>query len=129
MGGRLFGTREYTEMLVYRSFHSNDIYLFKVNNGKSGKMCEICSKLTITTPERPHWRCSGVLLLTSNIFHTLLWCFLCWIWTSKYRVGMYGYNKIQFCFAGHFFFTKIIFNFSWGFTFCLKSSMTNWKYP
>ena len=52
-GGRLFGNREDTDMLVYRSFHSNDIYLFKVNNGKTGKMCEICSKLTITTPERP----------------------------------------------------------------------------
>ena len=30
-----------------------NIYLFKVNNKNTRKMCEICSKLTIKTPE---WR-------------------------------------------------------------------------
>ena len=30
------------------------IYLFKVNNGRTRKMCEICSKLIIKIPER-HW--------------------------------------------------------------------------
>ena len=29
-----------------------DIYLFKVKNRNTGKRCEICSKLTIKTPER-----------------------------------------------------------------------------
>ena len=29
-----------------------NIYLFKVNNRRTRKMCEICSKLTIKTPER-----------------------------------------------------------------------------
>ena len=29
-----------------------DIYLFKVNNKNTRKRCEICSKLTIKTPER-----------------------------------------------------------------------------
>ena len=28
------------------------IYLFKFNNGNTRAMCEICSKLTIKTPER-----------------------------------------------------------------------------
>ena len=32
----------------------NKIYLFKVNNGNSGTMSEICSKLTIKTPDFPH---------------------------------------------------------------------------
>ena len=32
--------------------------------------CEICSKLTIKTPERRHWRRPGAFLLTLNIFHT-----------------------------------------------------------
>ena len=27
------------------------IYLFKVNNGNTGTMCEICSKLTVKKPE------------------------------------------------------------------------------
>ena len=30
------------------------IYFFKVNNGKNRKMYEICSKLTIKTPEYVH---------------------------------------------------------------------------
>ena len=32
-----------------------NIYLFKVNNRNTRKRCEICSKLTIKTPERRHW--------------------------------------------------------------------------
>ena len=31
-----------------------DIYLLKVNNRNNRKRCEICSKLTIQTPERRH---------------------------------------------------------------------------
>ena len=34
---------------------SASIYLFKVNNRRSWKLCEICSKLTIKRPERRHW--------------------------------------------------------------------------
>ena len=30
------------------------IYLFKLNNRNTRKRCEICSKLTIKTPERRH---------------------------------------------------------------------------
>ena len=30
------------------------IYLFKVNNRNTRQSCEICSKLTIETPERRH---------------------------------------------------------------------------
>ena len=33
---------------------SANIYLFKVNNRNSRKRCNICSKLTIKTPERRH---------------------------------------------------------------------------
>ena len=66
-------------------------YLLKVNNRNTRARCEICSKLTINTPERrfKHTQtnrrqiaddlfecvCSVVLvclLLTLNIFHTLL---------------------------------------------------------
>ena len=37
-----------------------NIYLFKVNNRNPRKRCQICSKLTIKTPERGHWRRSSV---------------------------------------------------------------------
>ena len=35
-------------------------YMFKVNKRKTRPRCEICSKLTIKTPERRHWHRSGV---------------------------------------------------------------------
>ena len=31
------------------------IYLLKLNNKNTRPKCEICSKLTIKTPERNHW--------------------------------------------------------------------------
>ena len=43
-----------------------NIYLLKVNNRNNRKRCEICSELTIKTPER-HWRRSGVFV----------WCLIC----------------------------------------------------
>ena len=31
-------------------------YMYKVNSGSTRSRCEICSKLTIKTPGRRHWR-------------------------------------------------------------------------
>ena len=36
---------------IFTVSSSTGIYLFKVNNGNTKTMCEICSKLTIKTPE------------------------------------------------------------------------------
>ena len=44
---------------VYSSRH----LLVQSQNRNTGKMCEICSKLTIKTPERRHWRRSGVFIV------------------------------------------------------------------
>ena len=50
-----------------------NIYLFKVNNGNIRKRCEICSKLTIKTPERCQWRCSAVFIVNfERISHFFL---------------------------------------------------------
>ena len=38
-------------------------YMFKVNNRNTSTRCEICSKLTITTPEQRQWRRSGVFII------------------------------------------------------------------
>ena len=59
------------------------IYLLKVCNGNTRSMCEICSKLTIKTPER---RFQVFLLLTLNLYHILFWCFHSSLWTRKYRL-------------------------------------------
>ena len=48
-------------------------YVFKVNNRNIRTRCEICSKLTIKTPERCHWRRSGVFIVTfEHISHLVL---------------------------------------------------------
>ena len=36
------------------SAYPTNTYLLNVNNKNTRKRCEICSKLTITTPERSH---------------------------------------------------------------------------
>ena len=48
-------------------------YMFKVNNKDTRTTCEICSKLTIKTPERHHRRSSGVFIVNfERISHLLL---------------------------------------------------------
>ena len=48
-------------------------YLFKVNNRSTKTRCEICSKLTIKTPERRDWRRSGVFIVNfEHISHLVL---------------------------------------------------------
>ena len=49
------------------------IYLLKANNGNTRTRYEICSKLTIKTPERRYWRCSGVFIVNfEHISHLVL---------------------------------------------------------
>ena len=40
-----------------------NIYLFKGKNTNTKKRCEICSKLTIKTPERCQWRISCIFIV------------------------------------------------------------------
>ena len=48
-------------------------YMFKFNNRNIRKRCDICSKLIIKTPERRHWRRSGVFILNfEHISHLVL---------------------------------------------------------
>ena len=39
------------EISIYKNVNPPNIYLFKINNRNTRKRCEICSKLTIKTPE------------------------------------------------------------------------------
>ena len=52
----------------------NSNHMFNANSRNTEIRCEICSNLTIKTPEQ-HGRRSGVFILILNMFHTLLWCF------------------------------------------------------
>ena len=50
-----------------------NIYLFKINYRNTRKRCKICSKLTIKTLERCHWRRFGSFIVNfEHILHLLL---------------------------------------------------------
>ena len=46
-----------------RGIHPASIYLLKVNNRNTRTRCQVCSKLTIKTPERRQLRRSGVFIV------------------------------------------------------------------
>ena len=49
------------------------IYLLKVNNRNTRTRCDICSKLTINTPERHHCRRAGFFIVNfEHILHLVL---------------------------------------------------------
>ena len=52
------------------------IYLLRVNTRNTWTRCEICSKLTITTPDRRQWRRSGVFIVNFEHVSYLLLVFL-----------------------------------------------------
>ena len=63
---------KYKSTIIFRS-NPAGIYLFKVNNRNTRTRCEICSKLTINTPERRQWRRSGVFIVNfEHISHLVL---------------------------------------------------------
>ena len=48
-------------------------YKYKVNNRNTRARCKICSKLTLKTPERRQWLCSGVFAVKfEHISHLVL---------------------------------------------------------
>ena len=53
-----------------------DIYLLKVNNRNTRTRCETSSKLTIKTPERRHWRHSGIFIVNFELVSHLVLVFL-----------------------------------------------------
>ena len=52
------------------------IYLLKVNNRNTRTRCEVCSKLTIKTPELCQWRHSGVFIVNFKHISPLVLVFL-----------------------------------------------------
>ena len=48
-------------------------YKYKVNNRNTRVRCKTCSKLTLKTPERRQWLCSGVFVVKfEHISHLVL---------------------------------------------------------
>ena len=59
-----------------QGFNPAGIYLLKVNNRNTRMRCEICSELTIKTPERRHWRRSDIVIVNSGHISHLVLVFL-----------------------------------------------------
>ena len=51
-------------------------YMFKVNKRNAKTRCEICSELTIKTPEPRQWRRSGVFIVNFEYISHLVLVFL-----------------------------------------------------
>ena len=63
----IFGSK-----LDWTTFQAGN-YMFKVNNRNTTIRCEICSKLTIKTPEPRQWSCSGLFIVNfEHISHLVL---------------------------------------------------------
>ena len=61
---------------VYNQNYPVGIYLLKINNRKARTRCEICTKLTIKTPVRSHWRRCGVSIIKFEHMSHLVLVFL-----------------------------------------------------
>ena len=64
-----------------------NIHLFKVNNRNTRKRCEMCSKLTIKTPERRQWLRCGVFVVN---FEYISYLFLVLSGTSKCLLWLFS---------------------------------------
>ena len=74
-------------LLYWLTKHLADMYLLRVNNRNTKTRCEICSKLTIKTPERCCWHRSSVFIVNfEDISHPIL-AFLFLTWTCNCRLG------------------------------------------
>ena len=57
---------------LFCTYHPTNNLLFKFNDRNITKWYEICSNCTMITLERRYWCCSGISLLTLNIFNNFL---------------------------------------------------------
>ena len=61
------------QKIFHLRFLATGNYMPKFNNKNTRTRCEICSKLTIKTPERSQWRRSGVFIVNfEHILHLVL---------------------------------------------------------
>ena len=69
--------------------------MFKVSNRNTRTRSEICSKLTIKTPEQRHWRRSGVFIVNFEHISHLALLFLLLTLSRQMPAGVC--KKIRFC--------------------------------
>ena len=65
----------FTKLALYETFPASN-YIIKVKNRNTKTRCEICSKLTIKTPERRQWRHFAVFIVNFEHISQLILVFL-----------------------------------------------------
>ena len=96
---RLYHKRESLTAVEVRTWQQRCIpagnYMFNVNNRNNRARCEICSKLTIKTPERRNWCRSGVFIVNvEHISHHVLVFLLLTLsrYSSRFTIHFIGTN-------------------------------------
>ena len=69
------------------------IYLLKVNNRNTRTRCEICSKLTVKTPERCQWHHSDIFIVNFEHISHLVLVFLLLTLNMQLLVGFAKHQK------------------------------------
>ena len=72
-----------------------DLYLLKVNNRSTRTSFQICSKLTIKTPEGHQWRCSGVFVANFEHISHLVLVFLLLTLSRSMLTGKVFQSKLR----------------------------------
>ena len=75
------------EWILIKYTYPANICLFKVNHKSTRKRFEICSKLTIATPERRQWHLSGIAIVNFEHFLHLFLVFLLLTLNMKMSAG------------------------------------------
>ena len=80
------------------------IYFFKINNGNTRTLCEICSKLTIKTPKQRYWGRSVAFLVN---FEQNLGIALLFLWSTLNKYMPAGTNTVHSSFTMTWFFEDL----------------------
>ena len=77
-------------------------YLLKINSKSTRTIYEICSKLTINTPERSQWRRSSIFIVNfEHISHLAL--LVLWLTLSRQKpAGLNQFKAFQKCSISHY---------------------------
>ena len=90
-----------------------DNYMFKVNNRNTRTRYEICSKLTMKTPEQCHWRRFSVFIVNFEHISHLVLAFLLLTLSRQmpggYRTSFIFYENFTFLFIFNKSRLKIVF--------------------
>ena len=70
--------QRFWKILTVGATYTACIYMFKINKGNTRTMCKMCSKLTIKTLKRRHWRRFAVFIVYFEQVSHMVLVFVLW---------------------------------------------------